>query len=120
MGNAEANVTQSNQRLHRERWARLRLQVIGHLLAAPPPAGQLRARLAELAQRTWRNPITGEDVRFGVSTLERWLALARKGPDPTPMLTARGRCDAGVQRSITAQIADAIRLQYAEHPSWTI
>lgn len=113
-------MTESNQRLRRERWARLRLQVIGHLLAAPPPAGTLRARLEELARRTWRNPVTGEDLRFGVSTLERWLALARKGPDPTPMLTARPRRDAGVQRAITAAIADAIRIQYAEHPCWTI
>ena len=113
-------MTQSKQRLQREQWARLRLQVIGHLLAAPPPAGTLGARLEELAQRSWRNPVTGEDVRFGVSTLERWLALARRGPDPMPMLTARSRRDAGVQRAITPAISEAIRAQYAEHPGWTI
>jgi putative transposase len=105
---------------HRDRWARLRLLIIGQLLAAPPPRGALRARLTELAQQTWRHPISGADVRFGVSTLERWLALARKGPDPTAMLATRPRADAGVQRAVTEAVAAAIQAQYAAHPSWSV
>jgi hypothetical protein len=58
-------------RVH-ELWARFRFSVIGQLLAAPPVKGELRRELAELAARQWRHPITGEPVRFGVSTLERW------------------------------------------------
>jgi hypothetical protein len=56
-------------RVH-ERWAQLRFSVIGHLLAAPPAKGALRAALEQLAAREWRHPSTGEPVRFGVSTLE--------------------------------------------------
>ena len=104
----------------RDRWARLRLLIIGQLLAAPPPRGTLRARLTELAQRTWRHPISGADVRFGVSTLERWYALARRGPDPTAMLATRPRADAGQQRAISAVVAAAIQAQYAEHPGWSV
>jgi hypothetical protein len=31
--------------------------VIGQLLAAPPPKGELRAELEALAARQWRHPI---------------------------------------------------------------
>jgi putative transposase len=36
------------QRVH-ERWAHLRFSVIGQLLAAPPPKGELAGAIAELA-----------------------------------------------------------------------
>jgi len=63
---------QSNSWQHRQRWGLLRLQVIGQLLASPPEAGALQAALTALAQSTWRHPLTGADVRFGFSTIERW------------------------------------------------
>ena len=66
------------RRVH-ERWAQLRFSVIGQLLAAPPPKGELRRRIAALADRTWRHPITGEPVRFGFSTIERWFYRALEG-----------------------------------------
>jgi len=56
-----------------ERWAHLRFSVIGLLLTETPSRGQLRAELERLASRTWRYPITGERVRFALSTIERWL-----------------------------------------------
>jgi hypothetical protein len=43
-----------------ERWAQLRFSVIGHLLAAPPAKGALRAALEQLAAREWRHPSTGD------------------------------------------------------------
>ena len=49
---------QDGLRVH-ERWARLRFSVIGHLLAAPPAKGALRAALQQLAAREWRHPSTG-------------------------------------------------------------
>jgi putative transposase len=55
----------------RDRWARLRFSIIGHWLAAPPDPGELHRALTALATRTWRHPVTGGSVRFGVSTLER-------------------------------------------------
>jgi hypothetical protein len=61
-----------------ERWAHLRFSVVGQLLAAPPPQGELRAELRKLAARTWQHPVTGEPVRFALSTIERWLLRARR------------------------------------------
>ena len=56
-----------------ERWANLRHSIVGALLAAPPARGELRAAIEALAARTWRHPITGAQVSFAYSTVERWL-----------------------------------------------
>lgn len=104
----------------RERWARLRLLIIGQLLAAPPIHGELIGRLTALSRQIWRHPIHGRDVRFGVSTLERWLSLARRSPDPAKLLATVPRADLGSVRAIGAQLAAAIREQYATHPKWNV
>jgi hypothetical protein len=76
----------------------------GELLAAPPPKGELRAQLEELAAREWPHPITGLPVRFGVSTLERWLHKARKeNRDPVRVLRRKVRTDVGAQGSMSLE-----------------
>jgi putative transposase len=103
-----------------ERWAQLRFAVIGQLLAAPPPKGELRAELKKLAAHTWQHPITGAPVRFALSTIERWLLRARRERcDPVAVLRRKVRADAGTQQ-IAATIREALRAQYAVHPSWSI
>ena len=50
----------------RVRWARLRFQILGPVLASPPGEGEdVRGRLEELAARPWRHPTTGEAVQRG-------------------------------------------------------
>jgi putative transposase len=56
----------------RVRWARLRFQILGPLLAAPADDGELKTHIEELAARPWRNPTTGESIRFSFKTIERW------------------------------------------------
>ena len=104
----------------REAQARLRFSIIGALLAAPPPPGELVARLRELAAKPWRDPATGLDVRFGVSTLERWYYAARRARDPLMALTDRLRARAGHFPSLSAQAEAALLAQYREHPGWTV
>jgi transposase InsO family protein len=112
--------TSGGSRIH-ERWAQLRFSVIGQLLAAPPAAGTLRGELAKLAAREWRHPSTGEPVRFGVSTIERWLYRARREQhDPVAILKRKRRRDAGNQDSMSAPIRAALRAQHAAHPSWSV
>ncbi|HEX2492154.1 MAG TPA: IS481 family transposase, partial [Steroidobacter sp.] len=65
-----------NDLRERDRWARLRFEIIGVLLAAPPAPGELQAALSALAEKTWRHPLTGLTVRFGASTIERWYYAA--------------------------------------------
>ncbi len=105
----------------RDRWARLRFAIVGPLLAAPPEAGQLQAALRELAARSWRHPNTGEALRFGASTIERWYYAARGAQlDPVGALKTQVRADAGCQRSLGEALIDAIRAQYRAHPRWTV
>jgi transposase InsO family protein len=103
-----------------QRWAHLRFSVIGQLLAAPPPKGELRTEIKKLAARTWQHPISGEPVRFAASTIERWLMRARRERrDPVAVLRRKVRADAGVQQ-VSAAIREVLRTQYAAHPSWSV
>jgi transposase InsO family protein len=103
----------------RERWSRLRFAIIGPLLAAPPAPGDLYGALGQLAARTWRHPGSGLEVRFGVSTLERWYYAARRAADPVRALRNRVRVDVGRFPSMTAQASEALMRQYQLHPGWT-
>ena len=102
------------------KWARFRFAVVGPLLAAPPPRGQLRPLLEQLAAKTWTHPITGEPARFGASTLERWYYEAKNARDPITQLHRKTRADAGEHPSMSATLRELVRTQHAEHPQWTI
>jgi transposase InsO family protein len=98
----------------------LRFSIIGPLLAAPPPSGELQAALIGLAAKAWRHPSTGLDVRFAVSTLERWYYAARSAADPVATLRNRLRGDLGRFPSLTSTAIAGLTAQYREHPGWTI
>lgn len=104
----------------RDRWARLRFSIIGALLAAPPPAGQLYNALQELAAKPWRHPLSGLEIRFSAATLQRWFYAARHAPDPVAALRARPRADAGRFPSLLPPVVDTLTAQYREHPGWTM
>ena len=107
-------------RVH-ERWAHLRFSVIGQLLAAPPAKGELKAAIAALAARTWQHPTTGDPVRFGFATIERWYYRALKERcDPVGVLRRKLRADAGQQVAIGDAVRQAVLAQYAAHKSWSV
>jgi transposase InsO family protein len=112
-------MTRENPVGSHERWAHLRFSVVGVLLASPPASGQLRTALAGLAQRVWLHPVTGQPVRFGVSTIERWYYAARRAADPVGVLRRKLRKDSGQQHAIGTEMGEALRQQYAAHPSWS-
>ena len=91
----------------RDRWARFRFSVIGPLLCAPPRQGDLRAELAHLAAKRYKHPITGTEVRFGLSTLERWYYSARDVADPIETLRNRLRKDAEHIRAYLCRCASS-------------
>jgi transposase InsO family protein len=104
-----------------ERWANLRHSIIGALLAAPPRHGELRAAIEALAAKTWQHPITGKQVSFAYSTLERWLYLARRAghADTVNALRRRVRKDAGTRRAVSAALVAAVVQQHRDHPTWS-
>lgn len=103
-----------------ERWALFRFSVIGALLAAPPPRGQLQQQLRQLAAQTWHHPLTGQCFSPGCSTIERWYYRALKGKDgPVEVLKRKIRSDQGTHPSVSAQLAQELTRQYHQHPSWS-
>ena len=105
--------------LKRDRRARLRFSIIGALLAAPPAPSELHRALQLLAAKVWRDPVTGQDVTFGVSTLERWYYKARRAIDPVAVLKNRLRGDVGRFPSFTPKLIDTLIQQYRTYPGWT-
>jgi transposase InsO family protein len=114
-----ATVSAEDNLPQRDIWARLRFAIIGPLLAAPPAPGELRVHLSALATKSWRHPFTGLEIRFGVSTLERWFYAARKAADPVHALRNQVRRDIGRFPSLSAEAVQALIPQYHEHPGWT-
>lgn len=105
--------------LKRDRWARLRFSIIGPLLAAPPAAGELQAALTLLAAKRWRHPLSGLEVCFGKSTLERWYYRARRAADPVATLRNQLRGNIGRFPSMHPRTVEVLTTQYCEHPGWT-
>ena len=103
----------------RDRWARLRFSIIGPLMAAPPDAGKLKEAFVVLAAKIWRHPLSGLDVRFGASTIERWYYKARGAADPVAALKDGLRGDGGTFPSLTPVAIATLTQQYREHPGWT-
>lgn len=109
----------ASSRAH-ERWAHFRFGVIGALLAAPPPHGQLQVQFQELAAKKWRHPITGTWVLLGRSTIERWYyrALGSQA-GPVDALKRKIRSDQGQHPSVRPRLIELISQQHREHPSWS-
>ena len=103
-----------------DRWARLRFAIVGPLLAAPPPRGELRKAVAALTQRDWTHPLDGTRIRFGFATVERWYYVARQADDPVAALRRQPREDAGRFRTLNAALIQAIEVQYKAHTGWTV
>jgi putative transposase len=114
-------VTEKREPRVHESWAHLRFAVVGRLLAAPPAKGELRAEIDRLAAETWRHPVTGEPVRFGASTIERWYYLARRERhDPVGVLRRKVRKDRGRQGAMGEALRQALLAQYAAHKGWSV
>jgi putative transposase len=103
----------------RVRWARLRFQILGTLMAAPADDGELKARIEALAARAWRHPTTGESIRFSFKTIERWWYIARGAQDPFAALARKVHGHAGTHPSISPALAEAIARQHRDHPRWS-
>src|SRR5438094_1750818 len=103
-----------------ERWANLRFSVVGSLLAAPPPHGELQHELARLAEKTWQHAVTNEPTRFGLKTIQHWYYQAKNAPtDPVGRLRKRPRNDLGRQTALSDAFKRAIHSQYTAHRSWS-
>jgi putative transposase len=100
-------------------WARFRFSVIGPLLSAPPPRGELKAAIRSLAEKIWTHPINGQDVQYAATTIERWYYKARnEREDPVRVLQRAIRKDRG-KVSLGWELVEHLRGQYRDHPHWS-
>ncbi len=100
-------------------WARFRFSVVGSLLSSPPARGSLKTAIRSLAEKTWSHPVTGRDVQFAATTIERWYYTAQRGhDDPVGALRRAVRKDRG-EISLVAPLAERLHLQYGDHPHWS-
>jgi transposase InsO family protein len=112
-------MTPKNDRSTSALWARFRFSVVGSLLSAPPPRGELKAAIRALAEKTWTHPVSGRDVRFAAVTIERWYYTARRAKDdPVGVLRRAVRKDCG-QVSLEPALAERLFRQYQDHPHWS-
>lgn len=104
----------------RARWGRFRFSVVGPLLASPPEPGELGAELERLSKRSYKHPTTGEAVRFGKKTIERWYYTARNHPtDPVGALGRKVHARAGTHPSVSPPLGEVIRALHKQHPRWS-
>ena len=100
-------------------WARFRFSVIGSLLSAPPPRGELKSAIQSLAEKIWTHPVTGRDVQYAATTIERWYYKARnEQDDPVRVLQRAVRKDRG-KVSLAPKLAERLRGQYRDHSHWS-
>ncbi len=113
-------MTQTLTTSTQQRWAQLRFAIVGPLLAAPPPIGELRNQLEDLSKKTWCHPTTGLPVTFSFATIERWFYAVRRAQDPIRSLRRKQRDDAGQPRCLSQALSDTIKHQYLAHQGWTV
>lgn len=101
-------------------WAHFRFSVVGPLLSAPPPQGELQSALQALAEKSWRHPVSGEWTRFSFATIERWLYLAKAAKqDPIAVLRRVVRKDLGRFTAIGDALRPKLLSQYKGHRRWS-
>jgi len=102
-------------------WARFRFSIVGPLLSSPPRKGGLKPALLELAEKTWKHPITEQPVKYAAISIERWYYLARQAKDdPVGALRRSIRKDAGTQETMTEPVRLALLGLYKAHRNWTV
>ena len=112
-------MTKTSDRSTAELWARFRFSVVGSLLSSPPARGALKTAIRALAAKTWTHPVSGREVRFAATTIERWYYTAQHAQDdPVGVLRRAVRKDCG-QVSLSAALAGHLLRQYDDHPHWS-
>jgi transposase InsO family protein len=102
-------------------WARFRFSIVGPLLSAPPPAGELEGALEELARREWNHPTRpGECLRVARATIERWYYTARAARNPIAALRRTVREDAGRWKVLSERFLETLHAQYRAFPHWSV
>ncbi len=100
-------------------WGQFRFAVIGGLLTHPPEQGGLQEELRKLSELTYRHPLTGAQVVFGFSTIERWYYQALRAERPVAALGRKIRSDVGSSKAMGNELLAELGRQYKRYPNWS-
>lgn len=102
-------------------WAEFRFAAIGQLLSSPPPKGELKMAITELANKRWRHPtIPGQELQVSRPTLERWYYQAlRDRSSPMEALKKRCRSDVGRSRKMSEEAKKILLDLYDNYQHWS-
>jgi len=100
-------------------WGQFRFSVIGSLFAKPPQKGELYEHLQELASKSYCHPIKGHEVKFALSTIERWYYQALGADDPVKALKRKPRSDMGKTTAVSSFMSEELQRQYGLYPHWS-
>lgn len=100
-------------------WGQFRFAVIGGLLTHPPEQGGLQEELRKLSELTYRHPLTGAQVVFGFSTIERWYYQALRAERPVAALGRKIRSDVGSSKVMGNELLAELGRQYKRYPNWS-
>jgi transposase InsO family protein len=103
-----------------EKRAKFRFSVIGGLLSRNLSNGDLTKELQEIAKKSWRDPISGEEKKSSIRTYERWYYRAKKAINPIEALQPKVRSDCGKMKAINDEIASEISTQYEANREWSV
>lgn len=95
-----------------------RFHILADLLARPAEPGAQAEALRELSRKTFPDPVSGEERRFSIRTLERWLRDARGAERINESLQPRLRSDRGKQRALTDNHKNTLLALRTENPKW--
>ena len=102
-------------------WERFRFAIIGPLLAAPPPPGDLQAQFRVLAQKQWIHPCDPtRHLRVSRSTIERWYYKALRSKNPVDALKRRKRTDFRKTRVVSPVVLALLEQQYQKNSHWSV
>ena len=84
----------------RVRWARLRFQIIGQLLATPPEIGRARRAHRRAGGKSLAAPQHGRGGAISAKAIERWFDARRNAQDPIRALERKVPKHAGMHPSV--------------------
>lgn len=106
-------------------WAKFRYNIISELLNNNFQRGELKNKILKISKNKWKHPVTGKEIVFGYSTIERWYYRAKAtimNPDSSIncQLACKTRSDKGQFLSLSGIEKNLLKWQLEQHPYWKI
>jgi putative transposase len=116
----EKGVSKSSCQERAYRIGLCRYRIVAELIERPSDAGELAARIRQIAARS--HVFVGHDdpIRVSERTLERWYAKAKNASRPGEALQPKLRSDRGEQRAMSKSHKDWIGKFRLAHPAWSV